>query len=71
MSHGWEWPAPGEPTCGAEAEDRATGERLACNLALGHRSHEHHWQTPPKEGQIRSATWCATGPLTFIGRAVS
>ena len=64
---GFEWPAPGAPTCGAAAEERATGRRIACNLRRGHDSLEHHWQQLHGD-VVESATWIATGSTTMIGK---
>lgn len=64
--HGFEWPAPGAPDCGARAQDRATGRRISCNLRKGHASLEHHWQEVHGD-QLLSASWIATGHVTMIG----
>lgn len=63
---GWEWPSLDQPTCGALAEDRATGRQIACGLRRGHTSQEHHWEQI--EGDLlHTASWIVTGHVTFIG----
>ena len=63
-SLGFEWPAPGGQTCGAEAFVRGSDRVYSCRLRRDHNSLEHRWHQR-KGDLILSASWI--GDRVFIG----